>query len=103
MPTATSPFESSVQGTLKIENKTTSTPDIIKYNLIPFSGHFHITSIEENRKTGHSVMVFSGDFGLGGGTSTMYAAMNPEFKYNVNGTFDNTTKVLTFEGQRNTS
>jgi hypothetical protein len=94
---------SSVQGTLKIENKTTSTPDIIKYSMIPFYGNFHVTGIEENRKTGHSVMVFSGDFGLGGGTSTMDAAINPEFKYNITGTFDNTTKVLTFEGQRTTS
>jgi hypothetical protein len=87
---------------LKIENKTTSTPDIIKYNLIPFSGHFHITSIEENRKTGHDVMIFSGDFGLGD-TNSRFALSSPEFEYNVNGTFDNTTKVLSFGGQRNTS
>jgi hypothetical protein len=45
-----------------IENKITSTPDIIKYSVIPFAGNFHITSIEENRKTANSVLVFSGDF-----------------------------------------
>jgi hypothetical protein len=93
----------SVQGTLKIENKTTSTPDIIKYSLISFASNFHVTGIEENRKTGHNVIVFGGNFNLGDGTSTMDAAMDPEFKYNVNGTFDNTTKVLTFKGQRSTS
>jgi hypothetical protein len=93
----------SVQGTLKVENKTTSIPDIIKYSLISFVSNFHVTGIEENRKTGHNVIVFSGNFSLGDGTSTMDAAMNPEFKYNVNGTIDNTTKVLTFKGQRSTS
>jgi hypothetical protein len=71
--------------------------------VIPFYGNFHVIGIEENRKTGHSTIEFSGDLGLGGGTSTMDASMNPEFKYNVTGTFDNATKVLTFEGQRNTS
>ena len=68
------PESPSVQGTLKIENKTTSTADIIK---------------EENRKTGNRVMVFNGDFGLGDTSTT-----NAEFKYNVNGTFDNATKFL---------
>jgi hypothetical protein len=43
-------------------------------------------------------MVFNGDFGLGDTSIT-----NAEFKYNVTGTFDNSTKVLTFEGQRTTS
>jgi hypothetical protein len=88
----------SMQGTLKIENKTTSTPDIIKYSMVPFSGDFHVTGIEENRKTGDNVMVFNGDFGL---VDTSVA--NAEFKYSVNGIFDNATKVLTFEGQRSTS
>jgi hypothetical protein len=87
-----------MQGTLKIENKTTSTPDIIKYSMVPFSGDFHVTGIEENRKTGDNVMVFNGDFGL---VDTSVA--NAEFKYSVNGIFDNATKVLTFEGQRSTS
>jgi hypothetical protein len=86
-----------VTGTLKIENKTTSTPQTIKYNLIRFQGDFHVTGIEEDRKTGNSVMVFGGDFGLGSITST-----GPEFKYNVNGIFDNATRLLTFEGQRST-
>jgi hypothetical protein len=67
--------------------------------MIPFAGNFHVTGVEENRKTGHSIMVFSGDFGLGG-ISTVYAAASPEFKYSVNGTLDNITKVLTFEGER---
>jgi hypothetical protein len=102
MPSPQSPFQSSVQGTLKIENKTASTPDTIKYSIIPFAGHFQITSTEENRKTGNSVMIFSGDFSLGG-TSTISAATTPEFKYNINGTFDNATRVLTFEGERSTS
>jgi hypothetical protein len=97
------PESPSVQGTLKIENKTTSTAYIIKYSMIPFSGDFHVTGIEENRKTGHSTTEFSGDFGLGGGTSTLFATTGSEFKYSVIGTFDNTTKVLTFEGQRSTS
>jgi hypothetical protein len=92
------PESPSVQGTLKIENKTTSTADIIKYSMIPFSDDFHVTGIEENRKTGNNVMVFNGDFGLGDTSVT-----NAEFKYNVTGTFDNATKVLTFEGQRSTS
>jgi hypothetical protein len=48
-------------------------------------------------------MVFSGDFGLGGGTTTVDAAATPEYKYSVSGTFDNATKVLTFEGERNRS
>jgi hypothetical protein len=43
-------------------------------------------------------MVFNGDFGL---VDTSVA--NAEFKYSVNGIFDNATKVLTFEGQRSTS
>jgi hypothetical protein len=93
----------SVQGTLKIENKITSTPDIIKYSLISFASNFHVTGIEENRKTGHNVIVFGGDLNLGDGTSTMDAAMNPEFKYNVTGTFDNATKVLAFKGERSSS
>jgi hypothetical protein len=97
-----SPDSPGLQGTLKIENKTTSTPDIIKYSLIPFSGSFRITGIEENRKTGNTIMVFSGDFGLGG-SSTISAAMSPEFKYDVKGTFDNTTRVLAFEGDRSIS
>ena len=98
-----SPESPSIQGTLKIENKTTSTPDTIKYSVIPFAGNFHITGIEESRKTGHSITGFSGDFGLGGGTSSMFATTSPEFKYSVNGTFDNTTELLTFEGQRKIS
>jgi hypothetical protein len=68
---------SSVQGTLKIENKTTSTLDIIKYSMIPFYGNFHVTGIEENRKTGHSIMVFTGDIGLAGGTSIMDTISKP--------------------------
>jgi hypothetical protein len=44
----------------------------------------------------------SGDFALSG-TNTTSAISNPEFKYSVIGTFDNTTKVLTFKGERNTS
>ena len=96
------PQSPSIQGTLKIENKTTSTPDIIKYNTIPFAGTFDITGIEENRETGNSVIVFSGDFGLGGGTTSVDASMNPEFKYSVTGTFDNATRLLNFEGERNT-
>jgi hypothetical protein len=61
---------------------TTSTPDIIKYSLIPFAGNFHTTSIEENRNTANSVLLFSGDFGLGGGTTAVDAVMNPEFNWN---------------------
>ena len=99
----TSPASPAIQGTLKIENKTTSTPVIIKYSVIPFAGNFDITSVEENRKTANSVLVFSGDFGLGGGTTPVDAITNPEFKYSVTGTFDNATKVLTFEGERITS
>ena len=76
-----SPESPSMQGTLKIENKTTSTADIIKYSMIPFSGDFHVTDVEENRKTGNNVMVFNGEFGLGDTSTT-----NAEFKYNVNGT-----------------
>jgi hypothetical protein len=91
-----------VQGTLKIENKTTSTPDIIKYSVIPFAGNFHMTGMEENRKTAHSVMAFNGDFRLGGGTTTIDAAATPEYKYSVTGTFDNATKVLIFKEERNT-
>lgn len=97
---STSPESPSIQGTLKIENKTTSTPDVIKYSLIPFAGNFHTTSIEENRNTANSVLLFSGDFGLGGGTTTIDAAANPEFRYSVTGTFDNATKELNFEGER---
>jgi hypothetical protein len=48
-------------------------------------------------------VVFSGDFGLGGGTTTIDATVTPEFKYSVTGTFDNATKVLNFEGDRITS
>lgn len=98
-----SPLSPSIQGTLKIENKTTSTQDIIKYSMIPFIGNFQITGTEENRKTGHSIMVLTGNIGLGGGTNIMDASMNPEFKYSVTGTLDNTTKVLTFKGERSTS
>ena len=98
-----SPESPVLQGTLKIENKTTSTPDIIKYSLIPFSGNFYITGIEENRKTANNVLALSGDFGLGGGTTVLDAGATPEFKYNVNGTFDNATNVLNFEGERITS
>ncbi|MGB7954602.1 MAG: hypothetical protein WCF23_11535 [Candidatus Nitrosopolaris sp.] len=97
------PQSPSVQGTLKIENKTISTPAVIRYSLIPFLGNLQITSTQEDRKTGHSITEFSGDLGLGGGTSPVDAAANPEFKYNVTGTLDNTTKLLAFEGQRNTS
>jgi hypothetical protein len=97
-----SPESPSVQGTLKIENKTTSTASTIKYSLIPFAGNFQATGMEEDRKTGHSITMFAGDFGLGG-TNTIYAATTPEFKYRVSGTFDNTTKILTFQGIRNTS
>jgi hypothetical protein len=71
--------------------------------LISFASNFHVTGIEENRKTGHNVIVFGGDLNLGDGTSTMDAAMNPEFKYNVTGTFDNATKVLAFKGERSSS
>ncbi len=99
----TSPASPAIQETLKIENKTASTPDIIKYSLIPFAGNFHIISIEENRKTANSVLMFTGDFGLGGGTTAVDAITNPEFKYSVTGTFDNVTKVLKFEGERITS
>ncbi len=99
----TSPQSPGIQGTLKIENKTTSTPDIIKYSVIPFAGNFDVTSIEENRKTGDSILFLSGDFGLGGGTTSVDAIATPEFKYSVTGTFDNSTKVLNFEGERTTS
>ena len=92
----------SVEGILKIENKTTSTPDVIKYSMIPFAGNFKTTGVEENRKTGHSIIKFSGDFGLGG-ASTISAMTSPQFKYNVTGTFDNATNVVTFEGRRSTS
>jgi hypothetical protein len=87
-----------VTGTLKIENKTTSTARTIKYNLIRFQGDFHVTGIEEDRKTDNSVMALSGDFGFGSITST-----GPQIKYSVNGTFDNATRVLAFKGERNTS
>jgi hypothetical protein len=96
----TVPLSPSVQGTLKIENKTTSTPDIIKYSLISFASNFHVTGIEENTKTGHTVTEFDGDLNLGGGTSTMDAALNLQFKYSVTGTFDNATKALAFKGER---
>lgn len=46
-----SPDSPGLQGTLKIENKTTSTPDIIKYSMIPFAGNFHVTGVEENSIT----------------------------------------------------
>jgi hypothetical protein len=85
-----------IQGTLKIENKTTSTPDIIRYSMIPFIGDFQITGTEENRKMSHIVMIFNGDFGLGD-TDNMPALISPEFKYNVTGSFDNSTKTLTFK------
>ena len=44
--------------------------------------------------------MFSGDFGLVGGTTAADAAATQEFKYSVTGTFDNATKVLNFEGER---
>ena len=70
--------------------------------MIPFAGNFHITGIEESRKTGHGVTVFSGDFGLG--VQVLISAItSPEFKYSVTGSLDNTTKVLTFEGERSMS
>jgi hypothetical protein len=87
-----------VTGTLKIENKTTSTSQTIKYNLIRFQGDFHITGIEEDRKIGNNVMTLSGDFGFGSITSS-----GPQIKYSITGNFDNATKVLTFKGQRNIS
>jgi hypothetical protein len=87
-----------VTGTLKIENKTTSTAQTIKYDLIRFQGDFHVTGIEEDRKTGNSVMALNGDFGFDSITSS-----SPQLKYNITGTFDNATKVLAFEGQRSTS
>jgi hypothetical protein len=88
-------------GTLKIENKTISTAQTIKYNLIQFQGNFDVTGIEENKKTGNNVMALKGDFGFGNiAPSPFY---EPEFKYNVSGSFDNATKVLTFKGQRSTS
>jgi hypothetical protein len=93
------PLSPLVTGTLKIENKTTSTADTIKYNLIPFRGDFHVTGIEEDRKTGNNVMVLSGDFDFG---SIYLGSTGPKFNYNANGTFNNATKVLTFEGQRST-
>ena len=46
-------------------------------------------------------MMLNGDLGLGGGA--LPGIIHPKFTYNLNGTFDNTTKVLTFEGKRNTS
>jgi hypothetical protein len=46
-----SPDSPGLQGTLKIENKTTSTPDIIKYSMIPFAGNFHVTGVEEKIKS----------------------------------------------------
>jgi hypothetical protein len=48
--------------------------------------------MEEDRKTGNNVMALSGDFGFGSITST-----GPQIRYNVTGTFDNATKVLTFK------
>jgi hypothetical protein len=95
----------SMWGTLKIENKTTSTPQTIKYNLIPFKGDFDVTGIEEDRKSGNNVIVFNGDFGLGGvkNTDRFTSATDLKLKYNVTGTFDNATKVLTFKGQRSAS
>lgn len=97
------PQSPSVQGTLKIENKTTSTPTIIKYSMIPFMGNLQITGTQGNRKEGHSITRFTGDLGLGGGTSPIDAAANPEFDYNVTGTFDNITNILAFKGERNSS
>jgi hypothetical protein len=47
------------------------------------------------------VVILSGYLGLGG--VTIPGIIHPEFIYNVNGTFDNTTKVLAFEGERSTS
>ena len=59
---------------------------------------FHVTGIEEDRKTRNSVMSLSGDFGFGSITSA-----SQEIRYTVAGTSDNATKVLTFEGEKNTS
>ena len=95
-----SPLSPVIQGTLKIENKTTSTANTIKYSMIAFVGNFHVTGTEENRKTGHSMVILNGDLGLGGGT--IPGIIHPKFTYNINGTFDNATKVLTFEGERST-
>jgi hypothetical protein len=90
-----------ILGSLKIENKTTSTPDIIKYSQIPFAGNFQITDVEENRKTGSSIIVFTGDLlCLGGGTTELDATVNPEFKYRITGTYDNVTRDLKIEGDR---
>jgi hypothetical protein len=36
--------------------------------MIAFVENFHVTGTEENRKTGHSIVILSGDLGLGGGT-----------------------------------
>jgi hypothetical protein len=58
-----------------------------------------VTGMEENRKTGHSITEFTGDFGLGS-TNAISAMTSPEFVYSITGTFDNTTKVLTFDVQR---
>ena len=69
--------------------------------MIAFVGNFHVTGTEENRKTGHSIVILSGDLGLGG--ETIPGIIHPEFTYNVNGTCDNITKVLAFEVERNTS
>jgi hypothetical protein len=83
MPTSESPSEHVVSGTLKIENKITST-----------------SAIEEDRKTGNNATIFSVDFDL---ATTTSGFANPEFTYSVSGTFDNATKVLAFEGQRSRS
>jgi hypothetical protein len=91
-----------VTGTLKIENKTTSTAQTIKYNLIRFQGDFHVTGVEQDRKTGNSVMALNGNFGFGNITPGG-GWYSPEFNYKVTGSFDNATRVLIFEGQRSIS
>jgi hypothetical protein len=59
----------------------------------------------ENRKTGNNVIVFNGDFGLGGvkNTDRFTSVTDLKLKYSVTGSFDNATKVLTFKGQRSAS
>jgi hypothetical protein len=44
------PLSPVIQGTLKIGNKTTSTPDTIKYSMIAFVGSFQTTGTEEIKK-----------------------------------------------------
>lgn len=49
-----------------------------------------------------SIIVISGDFGLGG-TTAVDAITDPDFKYSVTGTFDNATGELNLAGERTTS